>query len=137
MHPVAGERKSLLLVLFAMTDERGQDAASPWQMPAKGWLDVLKRSWAEMGKDNLSLIASGVAFYAFLAIVPLLGAIVLTYGLVAGPASVVRHFQELSTMLPGDAAKLIGEQLMNVVNTASGKKGVGDAFHCGRFYPDE
>jgi len=94
-------------------------------MPAKGWFDVLKRSWAEMGKDNLSLIASGVAFYAFLAIVPLLGAVVLTYGLVAEPSSVVRHFQELSTMLPGDAAKLIGEQLMNVVNTASGKKGLG------------
>lgn len=94
-------------------------------MPAKGWLDVLKRSWTEMGKDNLSLIASGVAFYAFLAIVPLLGAIVLTYGLVAEPASVMRHFQELSTMLPGDAAKLIGEQMINVVNTASDKKGLG------------
>jgi membrane protein len=94
-------------------------------MPAKGWLDVLKRSWAEMGKDNLSLIAAGVAFYAFTALVPLLGAVVLTYGLVAEPASVVRHFQELSTMLPGDAARLIGEQLMNVVNTAGTKKGIG------------
>jgi membrane protein len=94
-------------------------------MPPKGWFDVLKRSWAEMGKDNLSLIASGVAFYAFLAMVPLLGAIVLTYGLVAEPASVVRHFQEMSTMLPGEAAKLIGEQLLNVVNTAGSKKGLG------------
>jgi membrane protein len=94
-------------------------------MPAKGWLDVLKRSWREMGKDNLSLIAAGVAFYAFTAMVPLLGAVVLTYGLVAEPASVVRHFQELSQMLPGEAAKLIGEQLMNVVNTAGSKKGLG------------
>jgi membrane protein len=93
-------------------------------MPAEGWLDVLKRSWREMGKDNLSLIAAGVAFYAFTAMVPLLGAVVLTYGLVAEPASVVRHFQELSQMLPGEAAKLIGEQLMNVVNTAGSKKGL-------------
>lgn len=94
-------------------------------MPPKGWLDVLKRSWAEMGKDNLSLIASGVAFYGFLAMVPLLGAIVLTYGLVAEPASVMRHFQQLSAMLPADAAKLVGEQLINVVNTAGSKKGFG------------
>ena len=94
-------------------------------MPARGWLDILKRSWREMGKDNLSLIAAGVAFYAFTAMVPLLGAMVLTYGLVAEPASVVRHFQELSQMLPGEAAKLIGEQLMNVVNTAGSKKGFG------------
>lgn len=94
-------------------------------MPAKGWLDVLKRAWAEMGKDNLSLIAAGVAFYAFTALVPLLGAVVLTYGLVAEPASVMRHFQELSTMLPGEAATLIGEQLLNVVQTANAKKGFG------------
>jgi membrane protein len=94
-------------------------------MPAKGWLDVLRRSWREMDQDNLALIASGVAFYAFLAMVPLLGAVVMTYGLVAEPASVVRHFQQLSTMLPEDAARLIGEQLLNVVNTASAKKGIG------------
>ena len=94
-------------------------------MPAKGWMDVVKRSWREMGNDNLSLIAAGVAFYAFTAMVPLLGAVVLTYGLVAEPASVVRHFQELSQMLPADAARLIGEQLMNVVNTAGSKKGFG------------
>ena len=108
-----------------MTDTSGRTAASPWAIPAKGWLAVLKRSWAEMGKDNLTLIASGVAFYAFLALVPLLGAIVLTYGLVAEPSSVVQHFQQLSTMLPADAARLIGEQLMNVVNTAGNKKGFG------------
>jgi membrane protein len=94
-------------------------------MPPKGWMEVLKRSWREMGQDNLTLIASGVAFYSFLALVPLLGAVVLTYGLVAEPASVVRHFQELSAMLPGEAAKLIGEQLLNVVNTAGAKKGFG------------
>ena len=95
------------------------------EMPAKGWVEILKRSWREMQQDNLSLIASGVAFYSFLAMVPLLGAVVLTYGLVADPASVMRHFQELSRMLPGEAAKLIGEQLLNVVNTAESKKGFG------------
>jgi membrane protein len=94
-------------------------------MPASGWVDVLKRSWREMGQDNLALIASGVAFYAFLSMVPLLGAIVMTYGLVAEPSAVVRHFEELSAMLPADAARLIGDQLMNVVDTAASKKGVG------------
>ncbi|MFD1612667.1 YihY/virulence factor BrkB family protein [Sphingomonas tabacisoli] len=108
-----------------MTDERGRDAASPLEMPPRGWLDVLKRSWKEMGEDNLSLIAAGIAFYAFLSMVPLLGAIVLSYGLVANPESVVRQLQQLSTMLPADAAQLIGDQLLNVVHTAAGKKGVG------------
>ena len=94
-------------------------------MPPKAWLEILKRSWAEMREDNLSLIAAGVAFYSFTALVPLLGAIVLTYGLVADPASVMQHFQQLSELLPADAARLIGEQLLNVVNTAGTKKGFG------------
>lgn len=111
-----------------MTDPRGRDADSPLKMPPNAWLEVLKRAWAEMQRDNLSLIAAGVAFYSFTALVPLLGAIVLTYGLVAEPASVMRHFQELSTMLPADAARLIGEQLLNVVNTAGSKKGFGLLF---------
>lgn len=108
-----------------MTDPRGRDADTPLEMPSKGWAEILQRAWAEMQRDNLSLIAAGVAFYAFTALVPLLGAVVLTYGLVADPAVVVRHFQELSAMLPADAARLVGEQLLNVVETANAKKGLG------------
>jgi membrane protein len=108
-----------------MTDHRGRDAASPLQMPRRGWLDVLKRSWREMSEDNLSLIAAGIAFYAFTAMVPLLAAIVLSYGLFASPEAVVRQVQQLSALLPADAARLIGEQLANVVATAATKKGIG------------
>lgn len=94
-------------------------------MPASGWRDALIRTWREAGKDNLDLIASGVAFYFFLAVVPLLGALVLGYGLVADPATVVRHMQAITSVLPADAARLIGEQLQSIVTTAQGKKGLG------------
>jgi membrane protein len=57
---------------------------------------VLKETWKEGGKDNISLVAAGVAFYAFTALVPLLTAFVLTYGLVAEPSSVVSHTQMLT-----------------------------------------
>ena len=46
--------------------------ASPWSMSFSDWKDVLVRSWKEAGDDNVGLIAAGVAFYAFLAMVPLL-----------------------------------------------------------------
>lgn len=93
-------------------------------MPAGGWMAVLKRTWTEAGADNLSLIASGVSFYGFLALVPLLGALVMSYGLFASPAAVVGDFKKLTAVLPPDAARLIGEQLMNVVGAASSKKGL-------------
>ena len=94
-------------------------------MPPSGWKDILFRTWKESTKDNVGLVAAGVAFYAFLALVPLLGAIVLTYGLVASPETVLRNMQSLTSVMPADVAKLVGEQLMNVVSTSSGKKGLG------------
>ena len=105
--------------------DRGRGAASPTAVPMKGWKDVALRTWREAGDDNIGLIAAGVAFYAFLALVPLLGAFVLSYGLVAEPKTVVANMQALTSVMPADAAKLVGEQLMNVVKTSGGKKGLG------------
>jgi membrane protein len=105
--------------------ERGQNAATPTQIPAQGWKEIALRAWKETGKDNIGIVAAGVAFYGFLALVPLLGATVLTYGLFASPETVARQAQSLTSVLPADAAKLIGEQLMNVVQTEGGKKGFG------------
>lgn len=101
------------------------DAASPWAMPARTWWAVLKRSWAEANDDNIGLIAAGTAFYAFAAIVPLLGSVVLIYGLVADTETVVANIRALFAVLPADAATVIGEQLATVVGTSEGKKGFG------------
>lgn len=89
------------------------------------WREVLTRSYKESSDDNVGLIAAGVAFYAFLAMVPLLGAIVLSYGLIAEPATVLRNIQQLTSVMPADSAKLVGDQLLNVVKTSGDKKGFG------------
>jgi membrane protein len=107
------------------SDPQGREADRPTDIPAPGWIAVLKRTWKEAGEDNLNLVAAGVAFYFFLALVPLLAALVLTYGLVAEPATVVKHLQGLTQVLPADAARLIGEQLMSVTRAAQGEKGFG------------
>ena len=61
------------------SERRGHDAVSPWAIPAKGWKDIVLRAWKEAGQDNISLVASGVAFCGVLAMVPMLGAVVLSY----------------------------------------------------------
>lgn len=106
-------------------DRPGASADKPSDIPAPGWKDIAKRTWKESNDDNISLIAAGVAFYAFLAFVPLLAAMVLTYGLVAEPSSVVSHMQALTNAMPAEAAGIIGEQLQSVVQTAGSKKGIG------------
>ncbi|MBA2466408.1 MAG: YihY/virulence factor BrkB family protein, partial [Sphingomonas sp.] len=105
--------------------EQGRHADSPWQMPFAAWKEVAIRTWRESSKDNIGIVAAGVAFYGFLALVPLLGAMVLTYGMVAEPQSVIDHMQSLTRVMPADVAELIGGQLMNVVQTSGGKKGLG------------
>ncbi len=90
-----------------------------------GFFDKLKRAWAAAAKDNISILAAGVAYYAFLAMVPLLAAIVLTYGLVADPATVAQDIRTLAGSLPQSAAELIGGQLKSMVETSGTAKGFG------------
>lgn len=105
--------------------QTGRTADSPLEIPARGWKQVVVRTWKQSSEDNVGLVAAGVAFYAFLALVPLLGATVLTYGLVADPQTVASNVKSLTSVVPQDAAKLIGQQLMSIVQTSGGKKGLG------------
>ncbi len=86
---------------------------------------MAKRTWAEAGDDNISLIAAGAAFYVFAAIVPLLAAIVLSYGLFAEPQTVEANIKALFGALPRDAASLIGDQLATVTRSSGSAKGWG------------
>jgi membrane protein len=109
----------------AASGDKGRSADRPTEIPASGWKEIALRAWKENDKDNVGIVAAGVAFYGFLALVPLLGATVLTYGLVADPETVVRHAGSITQMLPGEAGQLIGQQLISVVETSGGKKGLG------------
>lgn len=85
----------------------------------------LARLWQRMGAANITLMAAGVAFYCFLSLVPLLGAVILTYGLVADPATIADHVRTIMAVVPRDAAKLILDQILAVVTTSSAKTGIG------------
>lgn len=102
----------------------GRESTSPWRMPLRAWKDVVVRTYREASADNVGLVAAGVAFYGFLALIPLLGATVLTYGLVAEPSTVLRDMQRLTAMLPAEVAGIVGDQLLGVVQTSEGKKGL-------------
>lgn len=103
----------------------GHAATRPSEIPAAGWKKIAVRTWTESGKDNVGIVAAGVAFYGFLALIPLLGATVLTYGLVADPQTVVQHARAITRLLPGESGQFIGEQLIGVLKTSEGKKGLG------------
>ncbi len=103
----------------------GVESARPWHHPWPAWRAILLRVYAMMGYHNLTLMAAGVAFYAFLSFVPLLGAVVMSYGLIADPATVGRHMDTIFEIVPVDAARLIEDQLIAVVTTAAEQAGLG------------
>ena len=94
-------------------------------MPAPAWKDILKRTYKRTWDDNVALVSAGVAFYGFFALLSLLGLIVLVYGFVADPSTVIQQVEALTAVLPTDVALLIGDQLMTAVKSSEGTKGLG------------
>jgi membrane protein len=79
-------------------------------------VSVVTRIPTRLREHNLTLIAAGVAFYAFLAFVPMLIALVSIYGLVADPKDVQRQVNDIAGGLPDDVRTLVVSQLTSIVN---------------------
>ena len=75
------------------------------------YTDALKSAWTRAQAQDASLLAAGIAFYAFLSFVPLLIAGVLSYGVIAQPETVATHAQTLVSTLPASAGALMVDQL--------------------------
>lgn len=99
--------------------DRGRAADRPGEIPARGWRDILLRAKNEAKRDNMSLLAAGVAFYAMLSLVPAMIATVSIYGLIADPADIERQVRDLTKALPEEARALIAQQLGDVVRSSS------------------
>lgn len=104
--------------------EHGAHAETPAQFGWKAWRDVLGRVWTNSGKHNVGFLAAGVAFYAFLSLVPALGLFVMIYGLAADPQTILQHMVGIIRFFPPDGAELINEQLANLIKTANATSGL-------------
>jgi membrane protein len=106
-------------------DPYGRDARRPLHIPLKGWWQVAQRVWTEAGRDNLTIVAAGCAFYALFAVFPALSALIALYGLTADPTSVEQQFDILSFVLPPQAYEMVIEQIRHFVETSDHALGWG------------
>ncbi len=104
-------------------DPYGRDARRPYHIPLKGWWQVAQRVWTESGRDNLSVVAAGCAFYALFAIFPALSALISLYGLTASPSNVESQFGMLADVLPGQAYDMVIEQIRRIAAASGGSLG--------------
>jgi len=103
----------------------GATATSPLQLPRAAWWQIVKRIYVMIGFHNLSLLAGGVAFFSFLAFVPLIASTVLVYGLVGDPQTVSRSIDLLEGIAPQEVMTILRDQLLAIVTSSKMAQGFG------------
>jgi membrane protein len=100
---------------------RGRQATSPWQIPWRGWKDILWRTYQKMNDNRLLYVAAGVVYFALLALFPAVSAFVSLYGLFADASTIDSHLSMLAGILPGGALDILHEELTRLTqNKGSG-----------------
>jgi membrane protein len=120
-----GEESWLVQPMRAHEPQRGRQASSPWQIPWRGWKDILWRTYQQIGEDRLLAVAAGVVFYGLLALFPALTALVSLYGLFANASTINDQLSTLAGILPGGAVDIIREQVGRVASKGDAKLGFG------------
>jgi membrane protein len=105
---------------------RGRHAVTPWQIPWRGWKDILLRTYEQVNDDRLLAVAAGVVFYGLLALFPAITALVSSYALFAKGDTINEHLSSLGSFLPGGAMDIVRDQVDRVL--AKGDVKLGTAF---------
>lgn len=81
---------------------------------ARRSMDFLWRLFQRFNEHRIMSQAAAVTYYGLLAIFPALAAIVAIYGLFADPVAINAQLQSLSTVLPGGALTVVGNQIRQI-----------------------
>ena len=86
-------------------------------------IGLAKRVGTDVAAHNLSIIAAGMAYNAVFSLFPALAALVSVYGLVADPSTVAAQIEALAKFLPGDVARIVGEELQRLISASGSRLG--------------
>jgi membrane protein len=117
-----GQRLALAVMTMSLGGGSLSRRQSPSTMPTSDeirpetLLQIIYNVIMRVGRDNLMLVAAGVAFYAMTAIFPAIAAFVSIYGLFADPATVPSQVAQLAGLFPGEALKLVTDALQSFSN---------------------
>ncbi len=103
------------------------DTAAPSSIPARGWLEVLRRTLFRVSEARLLGEAAAVAFYALLALFPAVAAFVWICGLLAGSTAMERLRDAAPGALPACAAEVASELLGRLAALPGGLNPSGGA----------
>ena len=97
---------------------------SLWALRNITWVEVAKRVWNEIQKDNVFGRAAELSYYFLLALFPLLIFLTSVIGIVLGAGTGTRHalFDYLARIMPPSAFQLIDATMWEVSSASGGGK---------------
>jgi membrane protein len=107
---------------------RGREAKNPTEIPARGWKDILWRTYSQIGEDRLLAVGAGAVFYLLLSMFPAITAFVSSYGLFADTETIGRSLTTLSRIIPQGALEIVQEQVTRLTATSNTALGFGFFF---------
>jgi len=111
--------------MTAETVTGGRAAQRPRDIPLREWWQVLKRVQTESGRDNVGLVAAGIAFYGMLAVFPAIALLITVYGLIADPQTVERQVAAMSGVVPDNALAILERQMSDVASATQSQLNFG------------
>jgi membrane protein len=110
--------------------DRGRTAATPSDIPAKGWWDIGWRIVKGIQEDRVLLVAAGVTFYGLLALFPAIAALVSLFGLFTDPASINEELSRISAQGQGNLSfTFVGTLLLSLWGANAATKAIFDALN--------
>ncbi|WP_298921945.1 YihY/virulence factor BrkB family protein [uncultured Roseobacter sp.] len=92
---------------------------------------VISATFAQITRNNLGLIAAGVAFYSMLSVFPALAALIAVLSLIADPAVVIVQLEEIRGLMPDAVYNILNTQIVGLVSTSSDTLGWAGAVSLG------
>ena len=87
--------------------------------PSSMRFGALFAALGKIGRNNLGLIAAGVAFFSMLSLFPALAALIALLSLVADPAVVVVQLEDMRDLMPADVYDILNAQIVGLVSASS------------------
>src|SRR3979411_3355124 len=98
--------------------------ASLWKLGGQTWLELAKRVWADVGKEDIFGRAAQLSYYFLLALFPLLLFLMSVIGMIMGSGTGLRQslFNYLGKVLPASASNLVSTTVLEVSSASGGGK---------------
>ena len=103
---------------IASLDFVQRQVTSPLRFTLREYLQIAARTFTQINKDNVPVVAAGVAFFALLSMFPMISALLSIYGYFADIGDVQEMANILRPLMPEQAWTIVSDQIASVVSAS-------------------